>query len=330
MVKSILVVGGAGYIGSHVVNKLSEMELNIIIYDKKETKSLQHSKKFAKFIQGCLSDKDKLDEVFKQYKIDAVIHLANYIEVGESVKDPKKYFSNNITNGLILLDIMRKNSVNLIVFSSSAAVYGEPEVVPIVEDSKKIPTNPYGHTKLMFEEILKSYNKAYGMKFVALRYFNAAGADYGGQIGEEHLPETHLIPLILQTALGKRKEIYLFGTDYDTPDGTCIRDYVHVNDIANAHILALKALENGDFSASYNLGGGEGYSVKEIIKTVEEVTGIKVNVVNKARRLGDPARLIADYSKIKNELSWSPKFNLNEIIKTAWNWHLKIEKVERE
>lgn len=323
MIKTIFVAGGAGYIGSHVVKELIKRGYKVIVYDSLEKGHKASVKVGCVFIQGNLSEKNKLDHVFKKYKVDAVMHFANFIEVGESVKNPKKYFDNNVTNGKKLLEAMEKNSVKYIIFSSSAAIYGDPKIIPIPENARKKPKNPYGFAKLAFENILLEYERAYGIKFMSLRYFNAAGADFDGKIGEDHKPETHLVPLILQTILGKKDKIEIYGVDYDTKDGSCIRDYIHVDDIAKAHILALTALESGKASNVYNLGNGRGYSVREVIKIAEEVTGRKVVFVESARREGDPTKLVADYSKIKKELGWEPEYDLRDIIKSAWEWHSK-------
>jgi UDP-glucose 4-epimerase len=322
IIKNVFVAGGAGYIGSHVVKQLIDKNYKVIVYDNLEKGHISSLPNSAIFIKGDLSDKDKIDKIFKEYEIGAVMHFANYIEVKESVSNPSKYFKNNIVNGLNLLNSMKDNKVKNIIFSSSAAVYGENESF-INENAKKSPKNPYGLSKLIFEQLISEYEKAHGIKFMILRYFNAAGADTDGKRGESHTPETHLIPLVIQTALGKRKNIEIYGTDYKTEDGSCIRDYIHVNDIGRAHILALEALKNGKPSNTYNLGSGKGHSVKEIIKVCEEVSGRKINYVEGKRREGDPAVLIADYNKIKKELGWKPEYNLKEIIKSAWEWHSK-------
>jgi len=250
------------------------------------------------------------------------MHFAAFAAVGESVENPQKYYLNNIHNSLILLREMLAAGVKKMIFSSTAAVFGEPQVLPIPEDHPKAPTNPYGRSKLMLEEILAEYDLAYGLKWIALRYFNASGADPSGTIGEDHTPEHHLIPLVLDVALGKRDEIKIFGTDWPTPDGTCIRDYVHVTDLAQAHLLALQALEKGAISNVYNMGNGNGYSVKEVITVAEEVTGKKIAAVAAPRRAGDPARLVASSEKIKKQLGWKPEYaDLKTIIETAWEWH---------
>jgi len=321
MQKTILVTGGAGYIGSHVTRELIKKGYNVLILDNLSKGHKKSIPKNVKFMQVDLSDKEAISQVLNENRIDAVIHFAAFIEVGESVKDPSKYFNNNVVNTINLLDAMVERGVKHIVFSSSAAVYGEPKEMPIKEDSEKHPVNPYGMTKLMVEEIMSSYDEAHGLKFIALRYFNAAGADFSGEIGEDHDPESHLIPLVLQVALDKRKEIKVFGTDYPTKDGTCVRDYIHVLDLADAHILALEALFKGNISNAYNLGNGKGYSVKEVIDQARLITGKEIKSVDEKRRPGDSAFLIADYSKIRKELGWSPKYDIKDIIKNAWNWH---------
>lgn len=321
MIKTILVTGGAGYIGSHTVKELLKQDYKVIVYDSLENGYPEAVLPPAKLIIGDLANKEKLNKVFKENKIDAVIHFAGYIEAGESVKNPGKYFYNNVANGLNLLEAMIANNVNKIVFSSSAAVYGEPENIPILETDKKEPTNTYGLTKLMFEQILNRYEIAYGLKSISLRYFNAAGADPEGQLGENHKPESHLIPLILKAALGKRENVKIFGTDYDTPDGTCIRDYIHVCDLAQAHILALEKLFSNSKSTTYNLGNGQGFSVKEVINLAKKITRIDFPVIETERRAGDPARLVASSEKAKKELGWQPRYSdLETIIKTAWEW----------
>jgi UDP-glucose 4-epimerase len=318
---NILVTGGAGYIGSHVVQELYNNH-NIIIYDDLSKGHKESLPKNIKFIQANLSETEKLDQVFQKYKIDSVIHLASFIEVNESVNDPKKYFENNVLNGLNLLNSMIKNNVKKIIYSSSAGIYGNPKKIPIDEDSETIPNNPYGLTKLMFEQILKKYNQTYNLNSVSLRYFNAAGAHISSEIGEDHKPESHLIPLVLQTALNLRPAIKIFGTDYQTKDGTAIRDYIHVTDLAHAHILALDNLENNEGYFYYNLGNEQGFSVKEIIDITSDITNIEIPIEKTDRRLGDPAILIASSKKIKQELKWKPKYNdIKIIIKTAWQWH---------
>ncbi|HMA69148.1 MAG TPA: UDP-glucose 4-epimerase GalE [Candidatus Mcinerneyibacterium sp.] len=318
--KTILVVGGAGYIGSHQVKCLLENDYRVVIYDNLSTgfKKLILS---DNFIKGDLKDTKNLEETIDKFKPDAVMHFAAFTSVGESVKKPSKYYRNNLVNVINLLDVMVKNGVNNFIFSSSAAVYGVPENIPITEEETKNPINPYGRTKLMVERVLKDYEKAYGLKYTALRYFNAAGADKDGQIGEMHDPETHLIPIVLKTALGKRDIIYIFGNNYDTRDGTCVRDYIHVNDLADAHLKALERLFAGGESISLNLGSGEGYSVKEIIDYSKKITGIDFKVDVTERREGDPPILVADSSRAEKILGWKRKYDLEDIIRTAWRWH---------
>ena len=311
----ILVTGGVGYIGSHTCHKLCENGYEVVIYDSLENGHKENVPKKAKLIVGNLSDIKTLESCFKE-KIDGVIHFAGYIGAGESMTDPLRFFENNISNGLNLLKTMLKHNVKNIVFSSSAAVYGQPRKLPIVENTKKEPTNYYGLTKLMFEQILDSC-KVYGINSIALRYFNAAGAGFG--IGEDHNPETHLIPLILKAAI-EDKEIKVFGTNYNTKDGSCVRDYIHVLDLAEAHIVALKSLDKG-ITGKFNVGTGVGASVFEVIKKCEDVTCKKIKIKCCKKRPGDPAELVADVSKINKELSWHAKLTLTDIIKSAWNWH---------
>ncbi|HLD02802.1 MAG TPA: UDP-glucose 4-epimerase GalE [Candidatus Nanoarchaeia archaeon] len=315
----VLVTGGAGYIGSHVVRRLLQKNHEVIMLDNLSRGHIESVPKEAVFIKGDLADKKVLEKLFSEYKIDAVMHFAAFAYVGESIKEPKKYFKNNVENGLNLLDACARHGVKKFIFSSSCAVYGTPENLPITEDSKKHPESPYGETKMIFENHLADYDRKHGLKFISLRYFNAAGADDSGEIGEHHDPETHLIPLVLGVALGKRENIAIFGKDYPTNDGTCMRDYVHVNDLADAHLLALENL--GKESKFYNVGTGSGYSVKEIVDACTKITGHDIPVVDEARRQGDPPALYADSSKIKKELGWKPKYDLGRIIETAWKWH---------
>ena len=318
---NILITGGAGYIGSHTVKELLNKGYKVVVYDNLSTGHKEFVPKQAVFIKGDLNNIKKLDSVFKKYKIDSVMHFAAFIEAGESVKYPLSFYENNVVNSLNLFKVMIKNNVKKIIFSSSAAVYGIPENIPVKEDDPKNPINPYGHTKLVVENILEYSDKAYGMKFIALRYFNAAGAALDSTIGEKHSLETHLIPIILNAALNK-KPIKIFGTDYPTEDGTCIRDFIHVTDLANAHILALKALNKKNPKSNYyNLGSEKGYSVKEVIKICRKVTGCKIPEVKSNKRPGDPPVLIASSEKIKKELKWKPKYtNLNIIVESSWNW----------
>jgi len=315
--KKILVTGGAGYIGSFIVRDLIK-NYEVYVIDNLSQGHKNSLPSSVKLYEVDLKDKEKLNEIFKQNQIDAVIHMAASSAVGESVQNPQKYYKNNIINSLNLLEAMMKNNVKNIVFSSSAAVYGEPEEMPIQETTKTMPTNPYGRTKLEFEKILKDYEDAYELNHISLRYFNAAGG--AKELGEHHEPESHLIPIILQYVLGKRDELKIFGTDYNTPDGTCVRDYIHVIDLAQAHILALQSLSSGK-KGIYNLGNGKGFSIKEILKTCREVTNHPIPTQNAPRRPGDPATLIASSEKIRQELGWEPKYNLKEIISSAWEWH---------
>ncbi|MEH7096628.1 UDP-glucose 4-epimerase GalE [Neobacillus vireti] len=317
----ILVVGGAGYIGSHLVKELVEKE-DVVVLDNLSTGHREAVDKRAIFIKGDLGNEDDLQMVFRSYPIKAVMHFAAYSLVGESVIDPLKYYENNVASTLTLLKVMIKFKVKNFIFSSTAATYGIPDVELIDEESKTAPINPYGQSKLMVEQMLADFSKSYGLNYVVLRYFNAAGAHQSAAIGESHDPETHLIPIILQQLLGTREKISVFGSDYDTADGTCIRDYIHVTDLAQAHILALEALLSGEKSTeTYNLGNGLGYSVKEVIETCERVTGIKANVEMDERRPGDPARLVASSKKIYTELGWKAERSLEKIIADAWNWH---------
>lgn len=318
---NILVTGGAGYIGSHTVKMLYDMGENVVAYDNL-VKGHRQAVKCEHFVEGDIFDSDLLEETIKKYNIDSVVHFAAYSLVGESMEKPQIYYKNNVEGTLNLLNVMMKCNVKKIVFSSTAAVYGEPEVVPITEDSPKNPTNVYGRTKLMIETIMSDYSKAYGLKYIALRYFNACGADESSEIGEDHNPESHLIPLVLQACLGKRDGIKIFGDDYLTEDGTCVRDYIHVNDLASAHIKALKALHDGHESGAFNLGNGVGFSVKEIIDAAEKVTKVTLKKEIIERRSGDPAVLIASYEKAKKDLGVSMKYtDIENIIETAYNWH---------
>ena len=321
--KNILVVGGAGYIGAHMVRQLTHAGCGVVILDNLSTGNRKLLQGGA-FIQGNLGDADLLDRLFSEQAFDAVMHFAAFSQVGESMHQPLAYYRNNLAETVALLDAMVRYDVKRFIFSSTAAVYGEPVAIPITEDHPCAPTNPYGNTKLAVERMLADCDAAYGLKYTALRYFNAAGADVSGEIGELHDPETHLIPIVLKAADGQIDHIRVFGTDYPTTDGSCIRDYVHVNDLAQAHLLALDALLEGGDSAIYNLGSSNGYSVKEVIAKAEGVTGKKIPVVEAPRRPGDPAILVASSDKIMRELGWTPEYdNLEKIIQTAWNWHLK-------
>lgn len=317
--KNILVIGGAGYIGSHMVRMLAKQGYNPVVFDNL---SKGHREAVANypFELGDLGDKARLTEVFKKYGIEAVMHFAAFAEVGESVKEPSKYYHNNVAKVLDLLDALVENDIKYFVFSSTAATFGEPIRPKIDESHPQNPINPYGNTKLMVEKILADFDTAYGLKATALRYFNASGADDSGEIGESHNLETHLIPIVLQAAAGKRPSIKMFGTDYPTPDGTCVRDYVHVNDLARAHILALEKMFKDNVSERFNLGSGNGFSVAEIVKEAKRITGIDFTVEKAPRRDGDPAVLVADSAKAERILGWKPQYNLTRIIETAWNW----------
>lgn len=320
---AILVCGGAGYIGSHMVAALLEKGEDVVVLDNFQ-KGHREAILGGKVYEGDLRDRSILDKVFTENNIDAVIDFAADSLVGESVTEPLKYFENNVGGTLSLLRAMKDYGVKNIVFSSTAATYGEPESIPILENDKTFPTNPYGESKLTVEKILKWCDNAYGIKYTALRYFNAAGAHESGKIGEDHRPESHLIPLIIEAALGKREKIMIFGDDYNnTEDGTCIRDYIHVMDLAEAHLLAVDRLRKGGESKIFNLGNGKGFSVKEVIEVTRKVTGREIKAEVAPRRAGDPAVLIASSQKAIDELGWMPKFaSLETIIKTAWNWHL--------
>ena len=319
---AILVLGGAGYIGSHTALELVKAGNEVVIADNLVTGYRKAIPEGAKFYEGDLRDFDFLNKLFQQEKIDAVIHFAAYSLVGESVTNPLKYYDNNLYGTKVLLEAMVKNNVGKIVFSSTAATYGEPENIPILESDRTCPTNPYGETKLAMEKMFKWTAEAHGLRYVSLRYFNACGADESGEIGEAHTPESHLIPLILQVPNGKRETISIYGTDYDTPDGTCIRDYIHVTDLAQAHILAVQYLNKGGESDIFNLGNGVGYSVREVIETARKVTGHPIPATETSRRAGDPARLVASSEKAKSVLGWKPVHDsLEEIIASAWNWH---------
>lgn len=320
----VLVTGGAGYIGSVTTRELIDQGYEVVVFDDLSYGHKQALPKQARFIKGDLLDRSSIYSALSKEKIEAVVHFAGFIAVGESVKEPLKYVKNNILGGYSLLDSMKELKVNKIIFSSSAAVYGDPDSVPINEDDRLKPTSPYGETKLIFEKFLSWCDAAYGIRSVCLRYFNAAGADLENDLGEDHDPETHLIPLILKAALGQREKIEIFGTDYDTPDGTCIRDYVHVKDLAVAHVLALKRLKEGKPSSFYNLGSSKGYSVKEVIDECRKITGKNIKVAESPRRAGDPPKLVASSEKIKKELGFKfENSELENIISTAWRWHSK-------
>lgn len=319
---NILVLGGAGYIGSHTVKALCELGSNVIVIDSLITGYEKAINPNAKFYKGDIRDKEFLNTVFQSEKIDAVIHFAAYSLVGESVENPLKYYDNNLCGTKVLLESMVENNIKKIVFSSTAATYGEPKNIPILETDPTEPTNPYGETKLAMEKMFKWTANAHGLKYVSLRYFNACGADESGLIGESHNPESHLIPIILQVPNKQREHVSIFGTDYPTSDGTCIRDYIHVTDLAQAHILAVKYLLDGGDSNIFNLGNGVGFSVRDVIETARKVTGHPIPAVESLRRAGDPAMLIASSQKAKDILGWKPKHDsLEEIIESAWRWH---------
>ena len=318
----LLVLGGAGYIGSHTATELLDNGHEVVIADNLVTGYREAVPEKATFYQGDLRDKDFLVDLLKKEKVDAVIHFAAFSLVGESVTNPLKYYENNLYGTKVLLDAMIETGVDKIVFSSTAATYGEPENIPILESDRTCPTNPYGETKLAMEKMISWAAKAHGLHFVSLRYFNACGAHKSGKIGEAHNPESHLIPLVLQVPNGKREFVSIYGNDYDTPDGTCIRDYIHVTDLAKAHILAVEYLMNGGESDIFNLGNGVGYSVKEVIETARTVTGHPIPAKEEARRAGDPARLVASGEKARKILGWEPEIkDLADIISSAWEWH---------
>ena len=323
MAKNILVTGGAGYIGSHTAKALSRAGYRPVTYDSL-VYGRRHAVKWGPFVEGDIADTAKLERVIKDEAIDAIVHFAAFAYVGESVTKPEIYFQNNVVGSLSLLDAMRHTGVKPIVFSSTCATYGMPDRMPITEDTLQRPINPYGETKLMIERALAWYGPAHDIRSVSLRYFNACGADPEGEIGEEHDPETHLIPLILDAALGKRAAIDVFGTDYPTPDGTAVRDYIHVQDLADAHVKALSYLFEGGATTQVNLGTGTGNSVTEVIDAVERVTGRKVPKRLVARRAGDPPELVADPSKANSLLGWRPRMSdIDSIIRTAWAWHTR-------
>ena len=320
----ILVVGGAGYIGSHMVKQLAQAGNDVITLDNLSY-GYRDAVKYGEFVEGDLGDDSVLDSIFGPGDIDAVMHFAGFIQVGESVIKPSMYYHNNVVNTFTLLDAMRRHHVKNFIFSSTAAIIGEPDYTPIDEKHNKQPINPYGHSKLMIEQVLDDYDKAYGMRSTCLRYFNAAGADPDGELGERHVPETHLIPLILQAASGRRGDIKVFGDDYATDDGTCVRDYIHINDLCGAHSLALQKMMSTDRSARYNLGNGKGFSVKQVIDVAKEVSGNDFKVSIEPRRAGDPAVLVADATLARKELNWQPKFaDLKDIVKTAWSWETEF------
>jgi UDP-arabinose 4-epimerase len=317
----VLVCGGAGYIGSHTAKLLAHKGHTPVVYDDL---SFGHdwAVKWGPLEQGDLGDRDRLRKVIRKHHIEAVVHFAAFIQVGESVQLPAKYYRNNFVNTLTLLETMVETGVRDIIFSSTAATYGVPEQMPIPETEKQLPINPYGESKLFVEYALRSFARAHGIRWVVFRYFNAAGADPDGEIGEDHTPESHLIPLIIQAALGQRPHISVFGTDYPTKDGTCVRDYVHICDLAEAHVTALDYLKNGGEPGAFNLGTGEGYTVREVIQAVERVSGKPVPVVEQPRRDGDSDSLVADSTRARQVLGWQPRLSaLDDIVRTAWRWH---------
>ncbi len=316
----ILITGGAGYIGSHFVTHLVEKGETVLVIDNLQRGHREAVHKSAQFEQADILDFESIKNILQNYNIKSIVHFAAFAYVGESVENPKMYYTNNVAGSLNLIKAAVETGVEKFVFSSTCSIYGNPLKVPISEEESAKPINPYAHTKLMIENMLADFGRAYGLKYAALRYFNAAGADSKGRIGESHDPEPHLIPIVLQAALGKREKIFVFGDDYDTADGTCIRDYIHIEDLADAHARALKYLDKNE-SDIFNLGTGKGYSVLEIIRTVEEITGKKLNVEITERRAGDPAVLVAENKKAKDILGWMPKHDLKSIIETAYNWH---------
>jgi UDP-glucose 4-epimerase len=325
----ILITGGAGYIGSHAVKRFLDRGHEVWVYDNL-CFGHRAAVPAARLVVGDLTELHRLDQLLVEQRIEAVIHFAAFAFVGESVAEPAKYYVNNLVNTINLMESLRRHGVSRFVFSSTAATYGNPDKSPITEDMAQNPINPYGQTKLAVEKALGDYARAYSWAFAALRYFNASGASPDGSIGEDHQPETHLIPLVIQAAMGQRPSIEIFGTDYPTPDGTCIRDYIHVDDLADAHLLALENLKPAG-ELIYNLGIGRGYSVREVIRAVEEVTGKKVPVKEGPRRPGDPAVLIASSAKIQKELGWRPRYtDINAIVETAWSWHKNHAKGYRD
>lgn len=319
---AILVTGGAGYIGSVTTDALLKSGAEPVVIDNLAYGHREAVAPEVPFYEGDIGDKDLISKIVSEHNIDACMHFSAYAYVGESVTDPKKYFANNVVQTISLLDTLLENGVKNFVFSSTCATYGEPQYIPIDESHPQQPTNPYGWSKFMVEQVMRAYDVAYGLRFVALRYFNASGAT--ATHGEDHAPETHIIPLVLYNALGKIPSVSIFGTDYPTPDGTAIRDYIHVSDLADAHILALKYLDNGGASDAFNLGNGSGYSVQEVVDAAQKITGREINTVLSPRRAGDPSRLIANAEKARTILGWQPQIpELEKIIESAWNWHSK-------
>lgn len=318
--RAVLVTGGAGYIGSHACKALARAGYLPVVYDNL-CYGHEWAVKWGPLECGDILDRRRLNEVLARYRPSVVMHFAALAYVGESVTDPGRYYRNNVVGSLTLLEAMRDLGISRIVFSSTCATYGLPQVLPLSENAPQCPISPYGASKLMVERMLSDFGKAHGFVSTTLRYFNAAGADLDHEIGEDHDPETHLIPLVLDAATGRRPHVAVLGTDYNTPDGTCIRDYIHVVDLANAHVAALQALEGETSSSAYNLGNGRGFSVREVIDAVERVTGFKVPIIESDRRTGDPPRLVSDASKAREKLGWQPKIqDLDEIIRTAWAW----------
>ena len=326
--EQILVTGGAGYIGSHAVKLLLQKGYNVIVIDNLVYGHRQALPENVILVQGAIGDKTITRKIFNEYNIKAVLHFAAYAYVGESVTDPGKYYRNNVVGTLTLLEAMVAAGVKYFVFSSTCATYGVPKWIPLTEDHPQEPINPYGASKLMVERVLADFDRAHDLKSVCFRYFNAAGADPTGLLGEDHNPETHLIPLVLDTALGRQEAISILGTDYSTPDGTCIRDYIHVTDLAQAHILGLEYLLQGGESQQLNLGNGQGFSVKEVIDSARHVTGLEIKAVERDRRLGDPPVLVGSSDRARQLLGWQPQYpNLPEIIAHAWQWHQKRHKL---
>lgn len=324
MSNTVLVSGGAGYIGSHACKALAAAGYQPVAYDNLAY-GHESAVKWGPFERGDINDAERLDQVLKQYRPIAVMHFAAYAYVGESVQDPGKYYRNNVAGSLCLIEAANRHGIDKFIFSSTCATYGEPQQIPMTEAHRQMPINPYGHSKLMIEQMLRDFEVAHGLRSVSLRYFNAAGADPAGETGEDHDPETHLIPLVLDAALGVRPGITVFGDDYDTPDGTCVRDYIHVTDLADAHVSALRYLEKGGASGAFNLGNGNGFSVMEIIETAKKVTGKAIPFSIGPRRAGDPPKLIGDSARIRQVLNWQPAYaDIETIIETAWQWQRKL------
>jgi UDP-glucose 4-epimerase len=319
---SILVLGGAGYVGSHAVYQLKDLGYDVVVIDNLQTGHVDAVHPEAHFYKGDIRSREFMHSVFEKENIEAIMHFAANSLVGESMVEPLKYFDNNVYGTQVVLEMMKEFGVKHIVFSSTAAVYGEQKVIPITEEELTVPTNTYGETKLAMEKMMAWCEKAFDLRYVALRYFNVASARSDGQIGEDHNPETHLIPVVLEAAIGKRPAVTIFGEDYDTPDGTCVRDYIHVEDLIDAHILALRYLQNGGESNVFNLGSSQGFSVREIVETANAVTGIDIPVKMGGRRAGDPSTLIASSEKAKRVLGWKPtRTSIHQIVENAWNWH---------